>query len=64
MLADRHVVIISDAVVAPLHLAPLEAACNVCCRVDNLTVAAGEASKSMRFGNSLKIFWRLALTAM
>ncbi|MGC6454411.1 MAG: 3-dehydroquinate synthase [Candidatus Puniceispirillaceae bacterium] len=48
MLADRHAVIISDAVVAPLHLPALEAACGrVCRRVDSLTVPSGEASKSM-----------------
>jgi 3-dehydroquinate synthase len=47
-LADRHVVIIADAAVAPHHLAPLEAACGtICRRVDSLTVASGEASKSM-----------------
>ena len=48
MLADRHVVIISDAAVAPLHLPALEAACErVCRRLDNVSVASGEASKSM-----------------
>ncbi len=48
MLADRHVVIISDSAVAPLHLGPLETACGrVCRRVDSLTVPSGEASKSM-----------------
>ena len=47
-LADRHAVIIADAAVAPHHLAPLEAACErVCRRVDSVTVASGEASKSM-----------------
>ncbi|RZO31019.1 MAG: 3-dehydroquinate synthase [SAR116 cluster bacterium] len=47
-LAGRHVVIIADAAVAPHHLAPLESACNrICRRVDSLTVASGEASKSM-----------------
>lgn len=47
-LADRQAVIIADAAVAPHHLAPLEAACErVCRRVDSVTVASGEASKSM-----------------
>ena len=48
MLAGRHVVIISDAAVAPHHLAPLEVACRTTARrCDSLTVASGEASKSM-----------------
>ncbi|MEC9142037.1 MAG: 3-dehydroquinate synthase [Pseudomonadota bacterium] len=48
MLAGRHVVIISDAAVAPHHLAPLEVACRTTARrCDCLTVASGEASKSM-----------------
>ena len=47
-LADRHAVIISDQAVASVHLPPLEAACRrVCRRCDSLTVASGEASKSM-----------------
>ena len=47
-LIQRHVIIISDATVAPHHLAPLEAACRtVARRCDCLTVASGEASKSM-----------------
>ena len=47
-LDGRHVVIIADAAVAPHYLAPLEAGCGaVCRRCDSLTVASGEASKSM-----------------
>ena len=47
-LAQRHVVIIADAAVAPHHLAPLKAACaRVCRHVDSLSVASGEASKSL-----------------
>ncbi len=47
-LSGRHVVIIADDAVAPHHLAPLETACAHCCRrVDSLTIASGEASKSM-----------------
>ncbi|MGB1355950.1 MAG: 3-dehydroquinate synthase [Candidatus Puniceispirillaceae bacterium] len=47
-LDGRHAVIIADAAVAPHHLAPVEAACrDVCRRCDSLTIASGEASKSM-----------------
>jgi len=47
-LSGRHVVIVADAQVAPHHLAPLAAACaRAGRRVDSLTVASGEASKSM-----------------
>lgn len=46
--ADRHIVIVSDAHVAALHLATLEASLTTTARkVDALTVPAGEASKSM-----------------
>ena len=48
-LDGRHVVIIADDAVAPHHLPPLQAACQaICRRCDSLTVASGEASKSMR----------------
>ena len=47
-LDGRHVVIIADDAVAPYHLSPLAAGCaRACRRVDSLTVASGEASKSM-----------------
>src|SRR6056300_1183773 len=53
-LAGRHLVIIADAAVAPHHLAPLETACaRICRHVDSLTVAPGEASKSMAVLSSL-----------
>lgn len=48
LIADRHVIIITDTNVAPLHLAPLIGACQQSARrCDSLSVAAGEASKSM-----------------
>ena len=48
MLAGRHIVIVSDAAVVPHHLEPLEAACRTAARrCDCLTVASGEAGKSM-----------------
>ena len=47
-LDGRHVVIIADDAVAPHHLPPLQTACATICRhCDSLTVASGEASKSM-----------------
>ena len=53
-LAGRHLVIIADAAVATHHLAPLETACaRICRHVDSLTVAPGEASKSMAVLSSL-----------
>ena len=47
-LNDRHVVIISDSNVAPVHLPALMTACQRSCRrCDTIEVPAGEASKSM-----------------
>ena len=46
--ADRHIVIISDATVADLHLPSLQSSLSRCARrLDTITVAPGEASKSM-----------------
>ena len=48
ILTGRHAIIISDSTVAPLHAPALAAACGrVCRRCDQLTVPAGESSKSM-----------------
>ena len=47
-LTGRHVIIITDSQVATYHLDSLATACTrVARRCDKLTVAAGEASKSM-----------------
>ena len=48
ILTGRHAIIISDDIVAPLHAPALAAACEeICRRCDQLTVPAGESSKSM-----------------
>ena len=48
ILTGRHAIIISDDNVASLHAPALAAACDrICRRYDQLTVPAGESSKSM-----------------